>query len=48
MTERQYTDEQLRSVRRILGESDFYKILGLGKDASEADIKRAYRKVIAC
>lgn len=45
MTERQYNDDQLRSVRKILGESDFYKILGLTKDASEADIKKAYRKV---
>ena len=45
MTERQYTEEQSKVVKRIMGESDFYRILGVPKDAGEADFKKAYKKV---
>ena len=45
MTERQYTEEQVRTVRKIMGESDLYKILGVTREAGETEFKRAYRKV---
>lgn len=45
MTERHYTEDQVRVVRRIMGETDFYKILGVSKDAGESEFKKAYRKV---
>ncbi|XP_022086493.1 dnaJ homolog subfamily B member 12-like [Acanthaster planci] len=42
---RNYTDEQLKGVNRIKKCKDFYEILGIPKDANEADIKKAYRKL---
>ena len=45
MTERQYTEEQVRAVRRIQAETDFYRILGVSKEAGESEFKKAYRKV---
>jgi preprotein translocase subunit Sec63 len=45
MTERRANEGQSDSVRRIMRESCFYAILGIQRDASEADLKRAYKKV---
>lgn len=40
-----YTSEQLDGVQRIKKCNDFYEILGIVKDASEEDLKKAYRKL---
>jgi hypothetical protein len=41
------TPEQRQVVQQILAAKGFYDVLGVPKDASEADIKQAYRKVRA-
>jgi DnaJ family protein B protein 12 len=44
--EREYTDDQLQAVKRVNENSeDYYKIFGLSKDATENDIKKAYKKL---
>ncbi|KAK3840031.1 MAG: DnaJ domain-containing protein, partial [Linnemannia elongata] len=44
--EREYTPEQVAAVKKIRSSGgDFYKVLGINKDASEAEIKKAYRKL---
>lgn len=47
MAERSYTKEQEVIVLRVLkhGATDYYKILEVEKSASEAEIKKAYRKI---
>ncbi|XP_071808680.1 dnaJ homolog subfamily B member 12-like [Asterias amurensis] len=40
-----YTEEQLKGVNRIKKCKNFYEILGVVKDASETDVKKAYRKL---
>ncbi|EDV25550.1 DnaJ-like protein subfamily B member 12 [Trichoplax sp. H2] len=40
-----YTPEQLDAVKRIKTCKDYYQILGVEKDATKVDLKKAYRKL---
>lgn len=42
---KQYTTEQLEAVRRINKCKDFYQILGVTKESTDSDIKKAYKKL---
>jgi DnaJ family protein B protein 12 len=46
MTERRPNEGHTEVVRRILRESCFYSILGVNKSATEADLKRAYKRIV--
>jgi DnaJ family protein B protein 12 len=50
MNDRPYTDEQVQIVETVLkakdgGSGAHYRVLGVGKDATDADLKKAYRKL---
>ncbi|CAF0801300.1 unnamed protein product [Adineta ricciae] len=40
-----YTSEEAEAVRKVKTCKDLYEILGVNKSASEADLKKAYRKL---
>uniref|UniRef100_A0A182SCT2 J domain-containing protein n=1 Tax=Anopheles maculatus TaxID=74869 RepID=A0A182SCT2_9DIPT len=43
--EAEYTPEQLEAVKRIKKCKDYYEVLEVTKDATESDIKKAYKKL---
>jgi DnaJ family protein B protein 12 len=45
--QREFTQEQVEAVKSLKAcGSELYKILGVSRDCSDADVKKAYRKVI--
>ncbi|VUZ43455.1 unnamed protein product [Hymenolepis diminuta] len=43
--ERNFTKAQVEAVRRVMACKNLYEVLGVSKDASEDDIKRAYKSL---
>ncbi|XP_052865130.1 dnaJ homolog subfamily B member 14 [Anopheles cruzii] len=41
----EYTPDQLEAVKRIKKCKDYYEVLGVTKDATDSDIKKAYKKL---
>ena len=47
LSEKEYTPEQAAAVKRIRKLESYYEILDVARDASDADIKKAYKRVRA-
>lgn len=45
MTEKEYTEDQVVSIQRIKKCKDYYEILEVSKDVTEAELKKKYRKL---
>ena len=39
-----YTEEQAHIAKEIINTKDYYELLGVGKDFTENDLKKAFRK----
>lgn len=44
-TEPDYTSEQLEAVKKIKSCKDYYEVLGVTKETTDSDIKKAYKKL---